>query len=109
MRKLSVVWNTAFRWICGINRYVHMRQYLKHCGTVSFAFLVDMRFLMFMFKLHEHLTELLNRLVKRFNTMLEMKEVLCKYTLWLGSNESEIKCVVNNAFDTHCEMLEVSE
>ena len=107
MRKLSVVWNTAFRWIFGINRNVHMRQYLKHCGTVLFAFLVDMRFLMFMFKLQEHYTELLNRLVKWFNTMPEMKKVLCKYKLWLGSNESEIRCAVYNAFDVHCEMLEV--
>ena len=78
VRKLSVTWNTAFRWIFGINRYVHISQYLKHCGTMSFAFLVDMRFLMFIFKLQEHSTELLNRLVKWFNTMPEMKEVLCK-------------------------------
>ena len=51
VRKLSFVWNIAFRWIFGINWYVHMRQYLKHYGTMSFAFLVDMRFLMFIFKL----------------------------------------------------------
>ena len=109
MRKLSVVWNTAFRWIFDINRYVHMRQYLKYCGTMSFAFLVDVRFLMFMFKFQEHLTELINRLVKWFNTIPEMKEVLCKYKLWLGSNESEIRCAVYNAYDVHCEMLEVFE
>ena len=81
-----------------------MKQYLKHCGTASFAFLVDIQFLMFMFKLQEQPTELLNRLVKWFNTMPEMKEVLCKYKLWLGSNESEIKCAVNNAFDAHCKV-----
>ena len=42
VRKFSVVWNTAFRWIFGINRCVHMRQYLKHCGTMLLAFLIDM-------------------------------------------------------------------
>ena len=60
-----------------------------------------------MFKLQEHPTELLNRLVKWCNTMPEMKEVLCKYKLWLGSNESEIRCAVNNVFDAYCEILEV--
>ena len=76
---------------------------------MSFAFLVDVRFLMFMFKLQEHPTELLNRLVKWFNTLPEMKEVLCKYKLWLGSSESEIRCAVYNASDVPYEILEVFE
>ena len=41
--------------------------------------------------------------------MPEIKEVLCKYTLWFGSNEGEIRCVVHNAFEVHCKMLEVFE
>ena len=86
-----------------------MRQYLKHCGTMSFALLVDMRFLMFKFKLQELPTEELNRLIKRFNTIPEIKEMLCKYKLWLASNESEISCAEYNAFDVHYEMLEVFE
>lgn len=60
--KLNVVC-TAFRWILGVSRYVLIRTYLRQSGTISFAFLIDLRFLLFMYRLKKCFGNLLKRLV----------------------------------------------
>ena len=40
LAKMSVVWNMAFRWVLGVRRNDEMRNHLKNCRTMSFAYLL---------------------------------------------------------------------
>ena len=53
MERLSIIWNTVFRWVVGVRRFEHniMRNKLKQYGTISFKFLIDMKFLLFLHNL----------------------------------------------------------
>jgi Reverse transcriptase (RNA-dependent DNA polymerase) len=102
--KLSVVWNTAFRWVLGVNRFMSMRTHLRRCGTMSFAFLIDLKLLVFIAKLRAHSTKLLSRLLTWYSTGVEFKGLLHKYGLCVISKENEISQAIYNAFDLHCDV-----
>ena len=53
MEKLSrpIIWNTAFRWVLSFRRFEHMHNKLRQCGTISFKFLINMKFLLFVHNL----------------------------------------------------------
>ena len=79
LAKMSVVWNTAFRWVLGVRRNDRMRNHLKNCGTMSFAYLLDLRFLLFLFSLKGESTQLLSRLSCVFFNSDIFKSLLSKY------------------------------
>ena len=81
LAKMSVMWNTAFRWELGVRRNDRIRNYLKNCGTMSFAYLLDHRFLLFLFSLKGESTQLLSRLSCVFFNSDIFKSLLSKYSV----------------------------
>jgi hypothetical protein len=104
VRKLAVVWNTAFRWVLGINRFESMRNILRQNGTMSFQFLIDLKFLLFIKKLQSNSNILVSKLVYWCYAKGEVKGLLRKYGLWSVSNVNEIKRAVHLKFDLHCDL-----
>jgi hypothetical protein len=100
--RMSVVWNTAFRWILGLSRSVSMRGYLRDCGTMSFNFLLDKRFLLFLCSLKDNCTALLSRLLTVIHCSKVFTSILSKYSVWCVSGASDVRHVVANAFERHC-------
>ena len=74
MQKLTVVWNATFRWVFGVFERQPMRVYLKQCGTTSFKFLVDLRFLLFVYKMSTNCTKLQGKLLTWYNSSCKMKK-----------------------------------
>ena len=87
LAKMSVVWNAVFRWVVGVRRNDRMRNHLKNCGTMSFAYLLDLRFLLFLFSLKGDSAQLLSRLScvffnsSVFKSLLNKYGVLCLYNI----------------------------
>ena len=108
LAKMSVVWNTAFRWVLGVRRNDRMRNHLKNCGTMSFAYLLDLRFLLFLFSLKGESTQLLSRLpCVSFNSDI-FKSLLNKYGVLCFDNILQIRKIVHRAFELHCKSVVTS-
>lgn len=106
MNSLSVIWNTAFRWILGITRYEHMRKHLQKCNTMSFRYLINQRLLVFVSSLSLSSNYLLSKLVCWYRNNEELKCILRDYGLWFVRDINTIKQVVRDAFRRHCEELD---
>ena len=99
--KLSIIWNTAFRWVLGVRRSEHMRNKLRLCGAMAFKFLIDMKFLLFLHNLKCcNITSLL--LHRLANWSSEVMKLL-QYGLWSITCGDAIKLSVVQAFDLHCQ------
>ena len=83
-----------------------MRVYFKQCGTISFKFLVDLRFLLLVYKMStNYCKKLLSKLLTRYNSTCEMKEIMHKYKLWNGYALHDIKRAVDDSFSCHCNII----
>ena len=105
MQKLTVVYNTAFRWVLGVSKREYMRVYLRKCGTMSFKYLVDLRFLLFVYKMSTNCTKLLGKLLIWYKCTYEMKDIMLKYKLWNGCTMYEINRAITNAFNNYCDVV----
>jgi hypothetical protein len=105
LQKLTVIWNTAFRWALGIYNRQPMRNFLRKCGTMSFQFIVDLRFLIFIHRLSSNCTKLMDKLLIWYNGTFEMKEILQRYKLWKGCDLHDINNAVSDMFNNHCNIM----
>ena len=78
LAKMSVVWNTGFRWVLGVRRNDRMKNHLKNCGIMSFVYLLELRFLLFLFNLKCESTQLLSRQSSVFFNSDIFKSLLSK-------------------------------
>ena len=92
----------------GLRRNDRMRNHLKNCGTISFAYLLDFRFLLFLFSLKGESTQLLSRLSCVFFNSDIFKSLLSKYGVLCFDNILQIRKIVYRAFELHCESIVTS-
>ena len=108
LAKMNVVWNTAFCWVLEVRKNDGMRNHLKNCGTMSFAYLLDLRVLLFLFSLKGGSTQILSRLQCVFFNSDLFKSLLSKYSVLCFDNILQIRKIVRRAFELHCESVVTS-
>ena len=75
LKRLSVVWNVAYRWIYCIPRHEHMRTYVRNCNTMSFKFLINQKLVCFVCNLNAGKSCLLSKLTAWYITGDELTRV----------------------------------
>ena len=74
--------------------------------NMPFKFLVDLRFLLFVYTMPTNCTKLLvGKLLTWYNSTCEMNEIMHKYKLWNGCALHDIKRAGDDSFNGHCNMI----
>ena len=95
--------NTSFRWVLGLRKHDMNQNYLRNCGTISLTFLLDGRFLLFLFSLKGNCKKLLSKLSYVVYNSDVFNGFLSKYVILCFANVLQIRRVVCGACELCCE------
>jgi hypothetical protein len=103
LNSVSKAWNTAFRWLFGLSKFVSTRLLFLQCKTMSLKFLLDCRLMCFF----QSIIQSSNVLVKCLS-LCSLCEGNCfkacfeRYELFYISNKDAVKCRVESMFNEYC-------